>query len=355
MTNTAIAVSRPVDLPHAGTRVGRMLRRAAFGVAAIAVAAALAEVGIRLALGNAFMSPPVFQAATGTPAYTLLPSVSARVWQFGRGLQVSTDPSGHRLTPGAPASAPVTLHLVGDSQVFGWGLSDDETLSARLQKRLGSTVRVVNDGVPGYGPHDYRAVLETIPSSDLVVVVSTEENDGGDAYRLGKAANVSCGFISSFEQGGSLQCALVRSRLVQATFAKLTDFDHRYHMTPVGFSDVSLVAGRVISARITGLLGDEARRRTGRTLFTIVPWKGRYSESWRSRYAPPPVADSSTLPTPFPDSLDTVRRFASTAEPASLYFADDTHLNPAGASLLADVIAGGLELSSTPLSDKEHP
>ena len=77
--------------------------------------------------------------------------------------------------------------------------------------------------------------------------------------------------------------------------------------------------------------------------YTVVPWKGRFSDRWRTLYAPPSVADPRTLPTPFPESLDTVRRFAARTDAESLYLVGDTHLSPAGASLLADLIAGGVQ------------
>ena len=321
----------------------RRLRQLAYLVTSLAVTAVVAEGLIRVVLGNAFMSPPVFQATPSALSYALLPSVSSPVRQLGRTLSVSTDQFGHRLTPGAPSAAPITLHLVGDSQVFGWGLSDDETLSFQLQKHLGQGVRVVNHGVAGYGPNEYLVVLKSIPTSEPVIVVFTEENDGGDAYKLAKQTSVACGFMSSFEQEGPIQCALMHSRLIQNLFVGLNQMNHRYHMTPVGFSDHSKVAGRVIHAGVAQRLSEQAAQRTGETLNTVVPWKGRFSDGWRTLYAPPPVADPRTLPTPFPDSLDTVHWFAAHADAESLYLVGDTHLSPAGTNLLADLIASRVQ------------
>lgn len=340
ITTTAKLPTRMSLVPRHGAR---RLRQLAYLFASMTVAAIVAEGAIRLALDNAFMSAPVFQATTGTVSYALLPSVSVLVRQFGRTLSVSTDPSGHRFTPGASSTAPVNLHLIGDSQVFGWGLSDNETLSAQLQRRVGQSVRVVNHGVPGYGPEEYLAVLKSIPTYEPVVVVFTEENDGGDAYKLAKQANVACGFISSFEREGAIQCALMRSRSVQSLFVSLNQMNHHYHMTPLGFSDHSRVAARVIQARIAQQLSKQTAQRTGHTLYTVVPWKGRFSPQWRTLYAPPPVAGPRTLPTPFPESLDTVRQFAAHTDAESLYLVGDTHLSPAGASLLADLVATGVQ------------
>ncbi len=50
--------------------------------------------------------------------------------------------------------------VVGDSQVFGLGVEEDETFSAKLAELTGRTV--VNGGVPTYGPLEYNAVAREI-------------------------------------------------------------------------------------------------------------------------------------------------------------------------------------------------
>ncbi|HEX2689584.1 MAG TPA: hypothetical protein VHN14_23360 [Kofleriaceae bacterium] len=47
--------------------------------------------------------------------------------------------------------------VVGDSQVFGLGVEEDQTFSARLAELLHRPV--INAGVPTYGPAEYRAVI----------------------------------------------------------------------------------------------------------------------------------------------------------------------------------------------------
>lgn len=337
-------------LPAAGVqapRTRRGLHRSLRVLGGAVLATLLLETAIRVAVGNAQMSPPLFETTTGAEGYRLRPSVSAQVRQFGRTVTMTTDGDGHRLTPAAPAGAP-KLHLVGDSQVFGWGLDDGETLGAQLQRALGDTVQVVNHGVPGYGPQEYLAVLKRLPPQDLAVVVSTEENDGGDAYALGRKANVACGYISSFDQEGPVRCALMSSRLVQALFVAYNDLHHRYHMTPLAFADHSQVAGQVIHSRIQARLQEAASRRSGRTLFSVVPWKGRYSDAWRTRYAPPPLPGPRTLPTPFPDTTGAIEAFAARADASAWYLEGDTHLSATGVSALAQLIRSALAAAPNP-------
>ena len=50
--------------------------------------------------------------------------------------------------------------VVGDSQVFGLGVEEDETFSAQLAALTGRTV--INGGVPTYGPTEYTAVAREL-------------------------------------------------------------------------------------------------------------------------------------------------------------------------------------------------
>ncbi len=69
------------------------------------------------------------------------------------------EPSGARRTPGSTASAPKTILFIGDSYIFGEGLSDDQTLPSRFAAGLATPANVVNLGVLGYSPaHLVRAV-----------------------------------------------------------------------------------------------------------------------------------------------------------------------------------------------------
>src|SRR5689334_43159 len=53
---------------------------------------------------------------------------------------------GHRITPGQPTDAQRRIYVLGDSVVLGLYLSDDDTLTAALQRRVGHSYRVVNFG-----------------------------------------------------------------------------------------------------------------------------------------------------------------------------------------------------------------
>jgi hypothetical protein len=120
-----------------------------------------AERGVRLAPG-----------ATERLAYGDNPVTSIRINAAGlRGAEL-----------GPPADGEVVV--VGDSQVFGLGVQEDETTPAQLGKALGRAV--VNAGVPTYGPPEYAALLDEMLAArrpKLVVYVVNFANDLFEANR----------------------------------------------------------------------------------------------------------------------------------------------------------------------------
>ncbi|MFI4999386.1 MAG: hypothetical protein ACHQK9_05860, partial [Reyranellales bacterium] len=71
----------------------------------------------------------------------------------------SIDGSGARATPGSAGTGRPYL-FIGDSFVFGEGLSDAETLPSQFAREIGSKAPVVNLGVVGYGANHLVRALE---------------------------------------------------------------------------------------------------------------------------------------------------------------------------------------------------
>jgi len=85
-----------------------------------------------------------------------------------------------------PPPSPGEVLVVGDSQVFGLGVAENETFSAELDTRRSRGARVINAGVPTYGPLEYNAVLRELlgqRSIELVVYVVNFANDLFEASR----------------------------------------------------------------------------------------------------------------------------------------------------------------------------
>lgn len=81
--------------------------------------------------------------------------------------EIHADGDGRRIVPAAPATAPHRLWVLGDSQTFGHGVSDEQAWPNRLQERLnqrGVAIKVLNLGVPGINIDQYLARIQAIAS-----------------------------------------------------------------------------------------------------------------------------------------------------------------------------------------------
>jgi hypothetical protein len=86
--------------------------------------------------------------------------------------------------PSAAASDPTRREIlvVGDSQVFGLGVDDDQTFSAVLAETLDRTV--LNAGVPTYGPPEYFATTQALLAERPVGTVVYVLNFLNDPFEL---------------------------------------------------------------------------------------------------------------------------------------------------------------------------
>ena len=113
--------------------------------------------------------------------------------------RLSTGPEGFRVEePAGPAPPPGVrfLHAIGDSYTMGWGVDADASYPARLARRLGPELPVLNLGVDGFGAigatAKSRALAERFPPAAAVYLFSPNDLDddcgrrrwrGGAAWR----------------------------------------------------------------------------------------------------------------------------------------------------------------------------
>lgn len=81
-----------------------------------------------------------------------------------------------------PAPSAQDILVVGDSQVFGLGVDDDATFSARLASSAGRPV--LNAGVPTYGPREYLATAREVLATRKVATVVVALNFVNDPFEL---------------------------------------------------------------------------------------------------------------------------------------------------------------------------
>ncbi len=136
-----------------------------------------AELAFSAAQNGAFPHLNLYQADKDLGA-RLVPNASMTL-KVGKNpiTTVRTNQDGYR-GGDWPAPSDGEVLVVGDSQVFGLGVEEDETFSARLAKALGKTV--INAGVPTYGPSEYRQVIREVGAKRKpkhVVLVLNMVND----------------------------------------------------------------------------------------------------------------------------------------------------------------------------------
>ncbi|WP_272089261.1 alginate O-acetyltransferase AlgX-related protein [Nannocystis bainbridge] len=94
---------------------------------------------------------------------------------------IHVNASGYR-GPEWPAPQAGEIVVVGDSQVFGLGVADDETFSVGLAERTGRPV--INAGVPTYGPREYLEVARELLTSRKPATVVVVLNFVNDPFEL---------------------------------------------------------------------------------------------------------------------------------------------------------------------------
>lgn len=290
-----------------------------------------------LALARGVDPLPGFFAPNSDGTYQLAAGTTTRYWHSGRIVTVTVTDDGQRTVPGAPEAAPVTLHIIGDSQVFGWGLNDEETVPARVQAFLGSYVRVVNHGLPGLGPLAYLKIVAQLPSEDPVIVFLTEMNDFQDAYDVKPSLTHHCGFIVLPEgPGKSLPCFLLRSYLVGSVMDVWSRFFPGRIPLPLGFNPYARISARVICRRIENNLIDFLNRRTGESVVSTIPWEAQVDADRLAAYAPGlAVVEPHTR---LPGTSGLLERLKRVATDKRTFLLNDHHLSAEGADVVARYI-----------------
>jgi hypothetical protein len=331
-------------------RVSWLLRRLTTLVAAPVLFLGAVEMAVRATSHWLPIQPLFFHTTTEPPGYDLKAGARSAYWHGDRVVTVDIDDRGQRAVPHEPPTvAPVRVHVVGDSQVFGWGLSDDETIPTRLQRRLGPNFWVFNHGVPGYGPIAYARLLGRLPPGELAVVVHTEYNDFYDSYSPSIQTVARHGVLvpDSFP-GRNLPGWILTSHIFTRLFELKQRVLHPKDPLPMGFHPLNLAASRVLRTRIDALYEEHRRSLGRRLLFCTIPWDARVAPNRLRNYLPRLEKPDRLVGLPDDCRLDLA--FLSSPHPDALYLKDDHHLSPLGADLVAEhlatrivAIAGGPE------------
>jgi len=304
------------------------------GILAVESLALLATGGPRVASYFVDASVPLtYSLNTGRYVY----------WHRDRLVQVVVGPDGKR-DSGEKRAGATEVWIIGDSQVFGWGLTTGETIASQLQNMLGDSFFVVNAGVPGYGPYSYLNVVRSAPKSALKIVLFTETNDAQDTYSELPYGRVHCGLLVEPRTPWSqLPCWMLKSQ----TLSLLVDLQNLVEpprLAPSLNCNPSLRgAASVIHSRLMAIAS--SLREVENVRLGTIPWDARLYPSRLSDYRP--NLSSVSCAWEFPDDLGLVQAARRTGI-GELFQPADHHLSANGAKFIAGQIAEQLKLRVEP-------
>ncbi len=311
-----------------------------------AAALALVEAAARTLDGGGLPRLGLFRERDGR--IELVPDATAAVRHpTGRVTTVTTDAHGCRV-----GGAPGGWIAVGDSQVLGLGVADDETFAARASA---AGLPVADCGVPAFGVDDALAradrLAAEVPATGVLVVVGQLDDlderrpaverlavRGGYLVRRDRAGDVSARVLASPLGRSHLVLGLLLAAERSASPAPAAALRD----APSLAADTDRVA-RAIEAFAT----DHRALRVAVALLPadleVAPERGERSAAWSPGFAPgawPTLRDALVA------RLERVRVVDLTPALAGRpdAFLDlDTHLSPEGHRLVADALREALE------------
>ncbi|MDG1482524.1 MAG: hypothetical protein P8R54_23235 [Myxococcota bacterium] len=147
----------------------------------LSIGLVLAEAVFSWRADGAFPHINVLQADAAL-AVKLIPGKSQRIKIAANPTSTLTIGDDGWRTTSAKGSGGIVV--VGDSQVFGLGVDDDETTPAQLAALTGQPV--INAGVPTYGPEEYLKVIAELCQTQAPETVVVVVNFSNDLFELGR-------------------------------------------------------------------------------------------------------------------------------------------------------------------------
>jgi hypothetical protein len=311
--------------------------------------------------------------------------------------RVDIHPPGIRNEPVPPkAEGEFRIALIGDSFTFGWGLDYEDTIGQELEVRLNDAlqsprVRVINLGVPGYGPWQEWAFLQErgfALEPDLVIAQIFPSNDlENELSREGLVLRSYFTFwqerLNAWRAFATWQLTVERwFRNNSRVYRMMYDYAPAWNLVNL-LNDLRFIkpaptlplppnegrpstleamhasefeevrhAWKMIGHTLDSIAAECQARGIAVAGYVIPMYQQMDDEAWRALRDELPaeyeavierfkdvedaeavLADSGFAVIPVADALRAVR------DPREIYFTLDTHLRPAGSGLVAETIA----------------
>ncbi|KIL98965.1 hypothetical protein CCC_02415 [Paramagnetospirillum magnetotacticum MS-1] len=144
----------------------------------------------------------------------------------------AADSSGARIVPAAPAEAPRRLLVIGDSQTFGHGLSDEDSWPNRLQENLNrrdQAVKVSNLAIPAINIDQYLARVRVLAPSlgaNDTILIGMSWNDLITPPSDQESNRIVAGHLVSVGTGDSETAIQARVRIYDFTGIRVPRFQN---------------------------------------------------------------------------------------------------------------------------------
>jgi hypothetical protein len=307
----------------------------------------LAELALRLFSPQSPSWLAIYRRHPELPFHALMPDENVSVDTGETLWTVSTDADGFRTGTHRPAAPSCTDLWLGDSFAFGHGVAYDDSIVGRVQAKT-SDVLELNTSVPGYGPVQYRQLLEYAyrqgRTPGVIYVVTYVGNDFHDCV-WDKDVPVHEGILG---HAGDLKSWLKTHvhlyRLASAAF-------HRFFPAPGTPYEQMLAQLADPDAWADGFLAEEmsriqalGREHGAEVRFVILPTKAAV-DATRAGAAPGgagdarlPVREAEAALRGIGASVLDVTEVLSQQPADGLYLPFDGHFTPAGNQVVSDAL-----------------
>lgn len=151
------------------TKSKERLASLALLVAVAVICVPLMELAIRVVAPQPQSWFDLYYKPPGAKLFAIMPNLDKLIDTGDTRWHVYTDENGFRRGKAevAPSDAP-TILVLGDSFGFAYGVNYEDSFAGMIDVATGTTARVLNASVPGYGPLQYRKRLDDLLERGIV-------------------------------------------------------------------------------------------------------------------------------------------------------------------------------------------
>jgi lysophospholipase L1-like esterase len=342
-----------------------ILARIALALAGVLVSLLFIEAFLRLVMPQIFeVHPPGMYVSDPSTGYALTPGFEGYVRRAEFRTYFTIGQSGMRGADPQPRKPPtVRILVLGDSQAWGFGVTDEETFATRLETRLTDAypefdIQVLNAGVPGYGTADQLAFLQSRGARlepDLVIVQFLSVNDLQENHTPARAwAMIKDGMLAHRDPPYEKE-AVKSLALWEQTRRWLKS---NSHLARLAFDSVGYLGIQVgVLNRVDALWGEDFSEEDAqlgtdllvqiaqtsadlgaKSLFLYTTGQAQVIQDTYERPRSATVVENAAHQAIVP-WIDAAKQLHQRPDRHQMYYAKDGHWTPAGHQAIAEILA----------------